>query len=221
MSPRRWAIISAGAHLRGILASDPEAKKMRSLTELLTDSDECTAKQIASVLTGLDELDEYVGYRTRQCFSILMAFPTYVEFRELNDKLRGKTVKKLDPDSEQYQSFTVKVPTHPFLQFRSAAFELRNKLPKADRDLYTMTAWTNVATAKFLIPAHYELLARCSEDPDFRKAIIGNKTKYNLTAFISAAIQQCITPAVREAIKLAVEDNQVLLDAGTSDRQAA
>ncbi len=200
---------------------------MRNLADLLADTVEQEAVQIENVLVGLDQLDAHEGYQTRQCFSFLMPFPIYVQLRELNNKLRGKNAKKLDPDSKKHQSFTVKVPTHPFEKFRKLAFDFRDKQPEAEQDLYTLTAWANEATVKFLIPAHHELIARASEYPDFQAAVVSNKTKYNLSAFVSAAIKNTITPVLVEAIKQAravplVEAiQQGEAAASASDQQAA
>ncbi len=62
---------------------------MQNLAELLADTDDRKAEQIAAILAGLDELDAYTGSRPHQCFSILMPFPVYLQFRGLNKKLRG------------------------------------------------------------------------------------------------------------------------------------
>jgi hypothetical protein len=182
-----------------------EANTMRNLTELLADTEERKAEQIESLLAGLDDLDAYEGSRPHQCFSILMPFPVYLQFRGLNKKLRGESVKKEDPDIRRNQSFTVKLPFPLFLQFKKLTQELRGKVPATDKDRYTMTAWVNVATAKVVLPALDELILRAREDTDFRSAIDGNKDKFTMTSWVTASIEKNIVPALREAIRHAEE----------------
>lgn len=179
---------------------------MQSLTELLAGTDESKAEQIESLLAGLDELDAYEGSRPHQCFSILMPFPVYLQFRELNKKLRGESVKKEHPDSRRNQSFTVKLPFPLFLQFKKLTQELQGKVPAADKDRYTMTAWVNVATATVVLPALNKLILRANEDPDFRAAIDGNKNKFTMTSWVTASIEKNIVPALRVAIQQAEEE---------------
>ncbi len=183
---------------------------MQNLAELLADTDDRKAEQIAAILAGLDELDAYTGSRPHQCFSILMPFPVYLQFRGLNKKLRGETVKKEDPESRRNQSFTVKLPFPLYLQFKKLTQELRGKVAAADKDRYTMTAWANVATAKVVLPALHQLILRASEDADFRSAVNANKEKYTMTSWVTASVEKAIIPALHEAIRQAEEDLETI-----------